>query len=258
MKSKNPTVSIIIPTYNRAHLITRSIKSVLNQTFQDFEVIIIDDASTDDTENVIKNFKDLRIKYVKNEINKGAGASRNKGIKCSIGEYLAFQDSDDEWCPDKLEKQMEVFNKNGSDYCVVYTDMLRVFEDDTMQYWHSPDVMYKKLLTKDKKEYQVAGIGIQSALIRRDCFEKVGLFDEELPRFIDLELFIRLASLYKFYHIEEPLVKYYSTPGISSNENARFIARELILKKHYDEIKKERKFLSQECFRLGHLILRLV
>ncbi len=258
MKLEPPVVSVIVPTYNRAHLITRSIKSVLNQTFQDFEIIIVDDASTDNTEDIVRNLEDPRIKYVKNEINKGAGASRNKGIKCSAGEYLAFQDSDDEWYPEKLEKQMDVFNKSGLEYGVVYTDMLRVFEDYTVQYWHSPDIRYKKLLNEDKKEYQVEGIGIQSTLIRKKCFENAGLFDEKLPRFIDLELFIRLSSLYRFYHIKEPLVKYYLTPGISSDNNALFVARKLILNKHYDEIKNERRFLSQECFRGGNLILRLV
>ena len=86
MKLKEPTVNVIIPTYNRAHLITRSIKSVLEQTYQDFEIIIVDDYSTDDTEYVIKRFRDPRIKYVKNDTNKGAGAARNKGVKCSVGE----------------------------------------------------------------------------------------------------------------------------------------------------------------------------
>lgn len=251
MRPKEPTVSVIIPTYNRAHLITRSIKSVLDQTFQDFEIIIVDDASIDCTESVIKNFKDPRIKYLKNETNKGAGASRNKGIKCSVGEYIAFHDSDDEWHPEKLEKQMDIFSKYGSKYDVVYTDMLRVYEDNTVKYWHSPTMVYKKLINEDTMDYQARGIGIQSTLIRKGCFEKTGFLDEKFPRFIDLELFIRLSNLYRFYLIKEPLVKYYSTPGISSNDNAMTTARKLILEKHYNEIKKEKKFLRKECLRIG-------
>jgi len=141
---------------------------------------------------------------------------------------------------------------------VLYTDMLRVFEDDTIQYWHSPTVMKNKLVTENNKEYQVEGIGIQSSLIRRYCLEKAGIFDEKLPRFIDLELFIRLSSLYLFFHIKEPLVKYYATPGISSDANALYLARKMILEKHQNEIKKERIFFSQECFRVGYLIMRMV
>jgi len=258
MRLKEPIVSVIIPTYNRAHLITRSVKSVLKQTSQNFEIIIVDDYSTYETKDIIKKFKDPRIKYVKNDTNKGAGAARNKRIKCYVGEYLAFQDSDDEWDPEKLEKQMDIFNKKGPKYGVVYTDMFRVLEDNTILYWNSPTIMLGKFINEDTMEYQVYGIGMSSTVIRRVCFEKVGLFDERFPRFIDLELFIRLSNLYNFYLIKEPLVKYYATPGISTDYNAMFIARKLIVEKHYDEIKKERKFLSKECFRVGYLILRLV
>ena len=96
---KNPTVSVIIPTYNRAHLVGRAIKSVLNQTYRDFEIIVVDDGSTDNTKDIIKEFqkKDKRIKYIPYEKNKGGSAARNTGIKAAKGEYIAFLDSDDEW-----------------------------------------------------------------------------------------------------------------------------------------------------------------
>jgi len=96
--NKNPKVSVIIPTYNRAHLIGRAIQSVLNQTYQDFELIVVDDGSTDNTNEVIKEFsqKDKRILYIKHDKNKGGSAARNTGIKAARGEYIAFQDSDDE------------------------------------------------------------------------------------------------------------------------------------------------------------------
>ena len=113
MPEKNPTVSIIIPTYNRAHLIGRAIQSVLNQTYQNFEIIVVDDGSTDNTEEMIKEFQkhDKRIKYIRHEKNRGGAAARNTGIKVARGEYIAFQDSDDEWLPEKLEKQMDVFQR---------------------------------------------------------------------------------------------------------------------------------------------------
>ena len=101
-KSNNvPTVSVIIPTYNRANLIGRSIQSVLGQTYRDFEVIIIDDNSTDNTGEVVRSFRDPRIIYIKLSSNSGVSAARNQGIQMAKGTYIAFQDSDDEWFPHK-------------------------------------------------------------------------------------------------------------------------------------------------------------
>ena len=93
----NPTLTTIIPTYNRAALVKRAIQSVLNQTFQDFEIIVVDDSSVDNTEEVVKGFRDDRIRYIRHPNNKGLPAGRNTGIKVASGEYIAFLDDDDEW-----------------------------------------------------------------------------------------------------------------------------------------------------------------
>ena len=126
--AEKPTVSVIIPTYNRAHLIDRSIQSVLNQTYQDFELIVVDDRSTDNTEDIIRQFreKDKRIKYIKHDKNKGGSAARNTRIKNSVGKYIVFQDSDDEWFPEKLEKQMKIFETASLEVGVVYTGFWRI------------------------------------------------------------------------------------------------------------------------------------
>jgi len=102
---KNPTISVIIPTYNRANFIDVAIKSVLNQSYQDFEIIIVDDGSTDNTEEIVKNFNDFRINYFFHKFNQGISAARNTGIKACQGKYIAFLDSDDEWLPEKLDKK---------------------------------------------------------------------------------------------------------------------------------------------------------
>ena len=112
--SKVPTVSVILPTYNRAEIVKRSILSVLNQTYKDFELIIIDDASTDKTRMIVEELGDTRIKYLRNRQNLGPAASRNIGIKASRGIFIAFQDSDDEWRPDKLKKQVETLEKENN------------------------------------------------------------------------------------------------------------------------------------------------
>ena len=116
----NPTVSVIISTRNRCKMLGNAIKSVLNQTFSDFELIIVDGASTDDTEKVIRSFNDSRIIYIKQKENISATDSLNRGLQIAKGEYIALQDDDDEWFPEKLEKQLQVFASGPSDLGVVY------------------------------------------------------------------------------------------------------------------------------------------
>lgn len=126
---KLPLVSIILPTYNRSHLLPRAIISVLGQTFQDFELIIIDDGSTDETEKVVKAISDNRIVYFKNPKNLGIQKSLNRGLKVAKGKYIARIDDDDEWCDqDKLKKQVDFLN-NHPDYVLVGTGIIIVDEN---------------------------------------------------------------------------------------------------------------------------------
>lgn len=113
-------VSIIMPSYNTGKFIAESIKSVLAQTYQDFELIIVDDCSTDDTEEVVKSFNDSRIIFIKNETNSGAAVSRNRALREAKGKWIAFLDSDDLWMPQKLELQLNFMKENG--YAFTYTD----------------------------------------------------------------------------------------------------------------------------------------
>ena len=121
-----PMVSVILPTYNRASLIARSLESVLNQSFADFEVLVVDDGSTDETASVVAEFCDPRVNYIRLPNNAGAAAARNVGIRISKGRFLAFQDSDDEWFPENLAKHMSVFEQNSHKLGVVYSDMERI------------------------------------------------------------------------------------------------------------------------------------
>lgn len=117
-----PKVSVVIPTHNRSSLLRRAIQSVLDQTYQDFEIIVVDDASTDDTEAVVKGFADERIRYVRHSENRGEAASRNTGIRLAKGEYIAGHDDDDVWLPPKLEKQVKAFEKASPKVGVVSPD----------------------------------------------------------------------------------------------------------------------------------------
>ena len=125
MIKEEPTVSVIIPIYNRAHTIDRAILSVLNQIYKSFEIIVVDDCSTDNTREVIEKFGDKRIRYIRKKSNKGA-AARNTGIKAVRGEYIAFLDSDDKWLPNKLDEQIKVLKVTSPKVGVVYTETQRL------------------------------------------------------------------------------------------------------------------------------------
>ena len=250
----NPTVSVVIPTYNRAHLVGRAIQSVLNQTYQDFEIIVVDDGSTDNTEEVVKSFNDPRIRYIRHDQNRGGSAARNTGIKMARGEYIAFQDSDDEWLPEKLEKQMKVFKSAPPEVGVVYTDMWRISKGEK-RYWHSPKIMPEDGIVYKQALDRVMGIGIQTAIIKRECLNAVGMFDENFPRFIDLELFVRLSKYYYFHHINEPLVNFYDTgKGISNNNQALVKAYQLIFEKYSYDVVKNKRSLAKHMYSLGNIL----
>jgi glycosyltransferase involved in cell wall biosynthesis len=121
-------VSIIMPSWNTGKFIAASIQSVINQTYQNWELLIVDDCSTDDTDEIVSNFHDKRVKYLKNEKNSGAAMTRNKALREAKGEWIAFLDSDDLWHPEKLEKQINFMNKNG--YVFSYTEYEKIDEYD--------------------------------------------------------------------------------------------------------------------------------
>lgn len=252
-----PKVTVIIPTYNRAHLIERSIRSVLDQTYQDFELIVVDDGSTDNTEEIVARFGDDRLRYIRlNQSSGSPAAPTNIGIKAARGEYIAVQDSDDQWLPGKLEKQMQVFNNASARVGIVYTDMWRVSEDGKKEYYHSPRIMPEEgIVYGEALGYRVMCIGTQTLVIKGECFNKAGLFDEKLPMLIETELLIRMSRYYYFYHIEEPLVNYFTTASsISSSKEADITARKLILEKYFEDIKKDRKILARHYFDIGFVL----
>ena len=116
-----PIVSVVIPTFNRAHLIMRALQSVLTQTFTAWETIVVDDGSTDDTETVVLSLGDSRIRYCRQPENRGPAAARNRGMREAKGEFIAFLDSDDEWFPDKLELQVARFRELPETVGLIYT-----------------------------------------------------------------------------------------------------------------------------------------
>ncbi len=239
MIQKSNLVSVIIPSHNREKYLERSVRSVLNQTYDNIEVIIIDDNSIDNTENLINLLQqeDKRILYIRHETNKGAQAARNTGIYASKGEWIAFLDSDDEWLPKKIEKQLSYASE--FDASVVYSEAY--LRDDNLQNNEmklfgippfSGDI-YKNLLANPGPMYQ-------GLLVRKSCFEKISYLDETIVSYQEWDTSIKLAKYYNFIFIAEPLYIYYKNINNSiSTDIKRDIQGYLqILTKYHDEIDK--------------------
>jgi len=255
-KNNQPKISVIIPTYNRAHLIGRAIKSVLNQTYQDFEVIVVDDGSTDNTQEIIKKFQeqDKGVRNIRHEKNNGSAAARNSGIKAAKGEYIAFQDSDDEWLPEKLYKHMMIFKKVEKKIGVVYSGFWKIRNGKKL-YIPSPHV-FQKEGNIHKELLKGNFIGMPASVVRKECFTKIGNFDIKIPHLEDWELWIRISKYYEFKYIPEPLmISYYIQGSVNEKsilEGIRVL--DFIIKKHYEDFNKNKKLLSKHMYYIGSFL----
>ena len=198
------TVSVIIPTHNRSDFLRRAIASVLNQTYQDFELIVVDDASTDNTAEAVAEFNDERIKLLRHDTNKGGSAARNTGILASECDYIALLDDDDEWLPEKLSRQMEVLLSSPPQVGCVYSGCVDVTTTGKTIGEYIPTK--RGDLSKDLVAENCVG-GASSALLKRECVKKVGLFDESLPCSQDYDLWIRISNEFHFECIPETLFR---------------------------------------------------
>lgn len=240
MTNNVPIVSVIIPTYNRAKFLSCAVESVLKQTFRNFELIIVDDGSRDNTQEVVSRYEDKRIKYVKHEINRGLNFARNTGISYSRGKFIAFLDSDDEWMVRKLEKQLKIFREsNCKNLGVVYVGMKLIFAEGKAKY-----VIPKK--RGDISEFQLRNDGVRggsNALVCKKIFEKEGNFDESKylwGGWDDVEMWIRAAKNWNFDFSEEVLFKMHkhktsrSSTIIQKNPEKAIEALLYVLDKHKD------------------------
>ena len=237
-----PKLSVIIPTYNRAEFLRTAIESALNQTFNDIEIIVSDDKSTDYTREVVESFEDERIKYVRNEGNKGPSATRNTAILASEGEYIAFLDDDDEWLPDKLQRQVEVLDKSQPNICGVYSNRLFIDKKSSKVLSDNPgtDQLKGNLL------YQLmikSPIHTSTVVIRKRCLDEIGLFDETISYMEDRDLWIRLSIKWDFEYISTPLTKAYvhGFAHLSRNLEGQTAGRERLLERYHHLLKQNRK-----------------
>lgn len=217
-----PTVSVVIPTYNRARLLHRSIESVLDQTYTDFELIVVDDGSTDHTHAVVQSYDDSRISYIAHDENRGASAARNTGIDHAEGEYIAFLDSDDEWRPTKIEQQVTELQSRPPEWVAVYTGVELINNHSQLL-----TSIWKKFgwLRMQQTEGEEGGLELIKAilkdelhtsagstlLVKREVVDAVDGFDESFDRFQDPEFLIRVLRHGKLAYLDETLVRRYDT-----------------------------------------------
>jgi glycosyltransferase involved in cell wall biosynthesis len=245
-----PKVSVVIPTHNRAGLLGRAVRSVLSQTFQDLEVLITDDASTDGTRDMVSRLGDSRVRYLAHDVNKGVAAARNTALAQASGEFLAFLDDDDEWLPDKLQIQLDHFARArpavglmGSAYYAVASANNRrsgvvvprlrgrVFEDLLRQghFNHTSTVM-----------------------ARAECFDGAGVFDTSLPYAEDFDMWLRIARDYEVDFVPSPLVRrHYEADGISRNYEAIVSGTEAHLRKYRDFFVRNPRVFNARLQRLA-------
>lgn len=239
MVTLNDKVSVIIPTYNRSELLKKAIESLENQSHQNFEIIIIDDCSTDDTAEVVRGMDDERIIYLRHDTNKGGSEARNTGIKQATGSFIGFLDSDDQWLPDKLERQLKQF-EGQPDVGVVYTGVQVV--DEHNQPTRKIVPAYKGEILPKLFESNCIDT-TSSVLVKREVLDQVQGFDASLPSCQDWDLYIRLAQVTKFDFVKESLVLFYHHSGerITTNKKSVLTGHMSIFEKYKELAKKQSK-----------------
>jgi glycosyltransferase involved in cell wall biosynthesis len=232
-----PRVSVIIPTYNRADLIGETVESVLNQTFDDFEIIIVDDGSIDSTKEVVHRF-DGPIKYLYQE-NHGISFTRNRGFEVSSGDYICFLDSDDVLKPRMLERQVSLLESN-SDLGFVYSDYQ--FINRTGEILPRPAIFHAHPLRRGRIFRFLVYfdfIVMSSILARRGCINEAGLFDSSLEAAEDLDWLLRMASLYETNYVPEQLCLYRRHDGNTPSARLEAGWAQVIAKHLSDERTKQ-------------------
>ena len=229
-----PTVSAVIATYNRANLVERAIRSVLHQTFQELEVIVVDDCSADNTRESVEAIADPRVRYLRHAVNKGLPAGRNTGIGAARGNYVAFLDDDDEWAPEKLNRQLVAIDGREAVLCAALVN------GEYVKVYPRPEITMEDL--RRGNEFDPSSLMIKTSVIK-----ELG-FDEKLRQGEDWDAFIRIAQRMPIAYVREPLLLY----SDGSHDRMTNEARQLSmsdLEKRMGMLRKHREFFGPYWFR---------
>ena len=257
---KEYLISIVIPVFNRAHTIRRAVESCIKQSYKNLEIIVVDDASSDNISEVMSSINDERIKFLQHDRNKGEAASRNTGLRNSNGDYITFLDSDDEWMPNKIERQLEVFNEVKQEIGLIFTNGYSEAEGREFIAGSAPSGIYydsrrdnfyplRKLITPSSS-------WMLTIKIARD----IGYFDEAMRTWDDGDYLTRIAYKYPLYFLNENLVIWHwhvreSHLNVISDDLVN--GKELFLNKNLDYLKRDKEYLFRFYRALGKDMLRL-
>jgi glycosyltransferase involved in cell wall biosynthesis len=246
--AKGQLVSVIIPYYDRLELLPRALKSVVEQTYNNLEIIIVDDASHQDPTGVMATFDDARIVYVRHDTNQGVSGARNTGIDRAKGDLISFLDSDDEWLPTKVEKQLDALRAKGKEHQVCYC-FSEVVSDETGKvvevnaFRGEGDVIHPVLIgSGGSPGWTGLVILVNELMIAKEDLKRVGSFDERYRMHEDWELLIRLAQTYKFACVKEVLVRNHKHKLGHIGDRYEYIpeVRHLMFEAHKDIYAKDR------------------
>lgn len=241
-------VSVIIPTHNRVKLLFRAIESVINQTYNDIEIIVVSDGSTDDTDVFMQRYLDnSRVKYISYSPARGGNYARNKGIEAAEGEYIAFLDDDDEWIPTKIEKQVALMEENH-EVGLVYTGINCIYVNERISYIFKP--IYRGDLSKEILFQNC--IGSTSSVMLRQSLCRACRFDENLQARQDFDLWIKVLQGCKADVITEPMVNYYNYRNQNqiSASTAKYVKAIDYINNKYSDLfgKLSSQEYKQKCF----------
>jgi glycosyltransferase involved in cell wall biosynthesis len=236
---KKPLVSVVMPTFNRARLLERALRSALKQTYDNLDIIVVDDASSDNTPDVVKAIQDDRVRYTRHETNRGGSAARNTGIRAANGEYIAFLDDDDEWESAKTEEQLRFLEGQNFDAVLCTSDehgaRLSKFEG-------------KKTIDLEdlrRGRFTAGGTGV---LMAKANVMKETMFDESLPRYQDWDVFIRIGQQYRIGYLNKPFVRY--NEGAHERISNKIISMPATaLENEIRMVHKHREFFGEKWFR---------
>ncbi|MBD2095429.1 glycosyltransferase [Trichocoleus sp. FACHB-591] len=245
-----PQVSVVIPTYNAIAYLPDTVASVLEQTYPDFELLIVDDGSSDRTVEWVSALTDARVRLITQE-NQGSAGARNRGIAESQGEYIAFLDADDLWAPTKLEKQVRCLEADPAvglvNTWVVNMDAAGNLTDQVLMSDAEGEIW--QAIAEENQIFCGS-----SPMVRRSCFETVGVFDQTLRSAEDWDMWIRIAARYHFAVVKEPLVFYRQHANSKSNNLQRHLNHRLkVIDKTFASASPELQHLKNRAYGRAHL-----
>jgi len=257
-----PLVSVIIPTFNRVATLERALKSVINQSYSNIEVIVVDDASTDNTIDLLSNVTDSRLRVICHDQNKGVAGATNTGVRAARGTLIAFQDSDDEWLDGKLSQQVERFATAPADCVAVYCTKIVYGRDPEFRRGKRRVACVpgpaETAFEGDLREllWQRNIISPQTAICTREALMSLGGFDEKLRTDQDWDFFSRLSENGTFCFVDEPLVSTYLQTDSISTDTHKGLYNQVIITNKMKRRGVPRSVLSAHWARLGFALGR--